>query len=403
MTPETDLQALERFVVENDDLFALEEQIGRFNIFDALRVARVEIRHSNYLAWLLTPGESHAQGDLFLKSLLMDVLRKARHQGIAPPLSAVELDGADLKGVDVRREWRNIDLLITCDEPRFVVAFENKVDSGEHSNQLQRYEDTVTEFFPKVKRQFVFLTPEGQEASDSDWVNYSYADLHRAFSRTRKANAGAIGGDVAVFLDHYLSLIGNRFMENEEIDKLCRQIYFNHRRALDLIWERVGTPASGLVGSIEQWIQDRPAEWTHITTKQREVEFIPTCWNNMLPKVGRRKTFAADQWITVRLTAYDTHLRLFVIVCPTTDIGVRKQVIDRLIKDKSEFGFSTRSRPVSDDWTRIISEDICTLNDEEPDVDAVMPEIEKRMSTFLKLAHKVPAAISALNLKSAKG
>src|SRR5262245_45610416 len=77
---ETDLQALERFVVENDDLLALEEQVGRFNIFDALGVARVEIRHSNYLRWLLTPSESHGQGDLFLKSLLMDVLRKARQQ-----------------------------------------------------------------------------------------------------------------------------------------------------------------------------------------------------------------------------------------------------------------------------------------------------------------------------------
>src|ERR1043165_135996 len=98
---ENELQALERFVAENDDLFALEEQIGRFNIFDALRIARVEIRHSNYLAWLLTPGESHGQGDLFLKSLLMDILRKARQRGIDPPVSPVELDGADLQGVEI--------------------------------------------------------------------------------------------------------------------------------------------------------------------------------------------------------------------------------------------------------------------------------------------------------------
>ena len=64
MEGETDLQALERFVAENDDLLALEEQIGRFNIFDALGIARVEIRHSNYLAWLLTPGESHGEMDV---------------------------------------------------------------------------------------------------------------------------------------------------------------------------------------------------------------------------------------------------------------------------------------------------------------------------------------------------
>ena len=33
------LEALERFVVENDDLLALESLIGRFNIFDALGIA----------------------------------------------------------------------------------------------------------------------------------------------------------------------------------------------------------------------------------------------------------------------------------------------------------------------------------------------------------------------------
>ena len=211
---ETTLQALERFVAENDDLFRLEEQIGRFNIFDALGIARVEIRHSNYLSWLLTPGESHGQGDLFLKPLLMDVLRKARQQGATPPISPVELDGADLQGVDVRREWRKIDLLIACEEPKFVIAIENKVDSGEHSNQLQRYEGIVSDAFPDARHLFLYLTPEGDDASDEDWVSYSYADLHQTLSRTRKANAGAIGGDVAVFLDHYLSLIGNRFMES---------------------------------------------------------------------------------------------------------------------------------------------------------------------------------------------
>ena len=385
--------------MENDDLLALEEQIGRFNIFDALSIARVEIRHSNYLAWILTPGESHGQGDLFLKSLLMDILRRARQAGVTPPVSPVELDGADLKGVEIRREWRNIDMLITCDEPRFVIAIENKVDSGEHSNQLQRYEDTVAAEFPDAKRLFVFLTPEGDEASDPDWVTYSYADLHHVFVRTRKANAGAIGGDVAVFLDHYLSLIGNRFMENADIDRLCRQIYSNHRRALDLIWERVGTPTSGLVGRIEKWIGERPNQWIHITTKQKEVEFIPAEWAKMLPPVGKRKTFEPEHWITVRLRAGSTRLRLFVIVCPTTDVAIRKKALDRLLKDKSEFGFSTffKKKELTEDWTRVMSEEICALpEDEEPDVDAVMDKVERRLTEFAKQAVKVPSAMNAL-------
>src|SRR5438093_9756984 len=118
------LEALERFVVENDDLLQLESHIGRFNIFDALGITRVEIRHSNFLAFILDPAESHGQGQLFLKAVLMDLLKNAPAE--LRPLSPIDLDGTDLRGVEVKREWKNIDLLITSKEPRFAVVVEHK-------------------------------------------------------------------------------------------------------------------------------------------------------------------------------------------------------------------------------------------------------------------------------------
>src|SRR5438445_612442 len=125
-----DLNALEAFVVDNDDLLALESIIGRFNIFDALSIARAEIRHSNFLAFILDPAESHGQGQMFLKAVLMDLLRAA--PAALRPFSPIDLDGVDLKGVNVRREWGHIDLLITCEEPPFAIVIENKVGSHEH-------------------------------------------------------------------------------------------------------------------------------------------------------------------------------------------------------------------------------------------------------------------------------
>src|SRR6185312_1981262 len=113
---------LEQFVVENDDLLALESAIGRFNIFDALGIARAEIRHSNFLAFILDPAESHGQSQLFLRALLMDLLKAA--PPALRPLSPIEIDGVDLRGVEVRREWHNIDLLIVSRQPAFVVVVE---------------------------------------------------------------------------------------------------------------------------------------------------------------------------------------------------------------------------------------------------------------------------------------
>jgi hypothetical protein len=129
--------ALEHFIVDNDDLLNLESRIGKFNIFDALSITHIEIRHSNFLAFILDPAESHGQGQLFLKALLMDLLKHAPAE--LRPLSPIDLDGIDLRGVEIRREWKNIDVIIVCKEPRFAVVVENKVNSREHSEQLIRY------------------------------------------------------------------------------------------------------------------------------------------------------------------------------------------------------------------------------------------------------------------------
>ena len=40
------------------------------NIFHILKISTREIRHSNFLSWLLDPSETHKMGDIFLKRFL---------------------------------------------------------------------------------------------------------------------------------------------------------------------------------------------------------------------------------------------------------------------------------------------------------------------------------------------
>lgn len=401
MEPElSDLQCLEHFVSDNDDLFALEEQIGRFNAFDALNIARVEIRHSNFLSWLLTPTESHGQGDIFLKALLMGVLKNARRQGIQPPFTAIELDGTELVGVEVRREHHRIDLLIRCEQPRFLVAIENKIDAGEHSDQLQRYEQIVREKYPDYPPLFVFLTPEGEEASDEDWVTFSYAELHSIWMRVRRMNAGAIGGDVAVFLEHYLNLIGNRLMDNPDIDKLCRQIYTTHRRAIDLIIERVGSPSSSVIQTIESWMREQP-DWVHITSKKSEIEFLPRSWDKLLPPVGQRKTFKPEHWMTLRLLVHNDQLILRVVVCPAKVPEIRKSLLE-VLKSRPELGFRAihKRSVLTDTWTRVLSETVCRLSEEEEEEPtSLIPVVQTRLAEFIKQTAPLADALRVLTTK----
>lgn len=388
------LTALERFVVENDDLLALEEAIGRFNIFDALRIDRVEIRHSNFFAWLLDPAESHGQGDLFLNAILMDLLKQAPSQ--KRPLSPVDLDGIEISGVEIRREWHNVDLLIVAKQPHFVIAVENKIDAGEHSNQLQRYEGLVRAEFPGVPMMFVFLTPDGDEATDADWVPYSYGDIHRVLSRIKRTASGSLGTDVGIFLDHYLNLIGSRLMDDPKIDELCKRIYTNHRRALDLIYERVESPASGLVGSAARWLAESGG-WVVRDTRSRIVHFVPKSWVGSLVQGDGSQSpkCPVEFFMEVHVLGASAHVRCVVGRC--TDLEQRRRVLAQITRKDNEFGFSTQRKELTDRWTRVYSNRIMKWEeDEAPDEQLVIQKLSACVNKIAPELSLLPAVVQSL-------
>lgn len=55
-------ESLEAFVTDNPDLEHLEALLAQFNIFEAIGTVRHEVRHSDFLAYLLNPQENHGLG-----------------------------------------------------------------------------------------------------------------------------------------------------------------------------------------------------------------------------------------------------------------------------------------------------------------------------------------------------
>ena len=69
-------EALASFLQDISCLDPLKKYTEKVNLFDVLRVSRTEIRHSNFLAWLLDPNANHFLGDKFLRLFLTEVLKK---------------------------------------------------------------------------------------------------------------------------------------------------------------------------------------------------------------------------------------------------------------------------------------------------------------------------------------
>ena len=197
---EAQLEVLDQFVLDNADLMRLEERTSQFNIFEALGIVRQEIRHSNFLAWLMNPAQTHGLGDSFLKGFLFKTSVEARMLGIET-ISPVDADVWDLTETEIRREWRNIDITLLDQSLKFVCVIENKVFSGEHSDQLRRYREVLEAEFPDYTRHYVLLNVSGEEPSDSDfYVGVTYDEVCDVIERLLKMKASTIGDDVATVL-----------------------------------------------------------------------------------------------------------------------------------------------------------------------------------------------------------
>lgn len=393
---------LERFVVDNDDLLALESRIGKFNIFDALGITHVEIRHSNFLAFILDPAETHGQGQLFLKALLMDILKHAPAE--LRPLSPIDLDGIDLRGIEVKREWKNIDLLIICKEPRFAVVIENKVGSREHSDQLARYQRIIAEHYSDLPALYVYLSPNGTEPSEDSWVPYTYADIHRVFARIRQTYQNAIGDEVRTFLDHYLNLLGTRFMNDEELDKLCRQIYKNHRQALELIWERVGPPESGVIAEVAATLEadDR---WNLLWQSRNQMNFMPKAWLDWSLPIG---TEYDDKrvWLILKAGVEEGELNTWLELQGIEDVPRRTHIVEMLLSEVNNYGFKPRMarRKIGTRFTRIsANESILKWDqDEEPDAEAVRVAMRQKLDDLYPRLEKLGSALKPFCERLAK-
>jgi hypothetical protein len=382
-------EALERFIVDNDDLLSLESRIGKFNIFDALSITDIEIRHSNFLAFILDPAESHGQGQVFLKAILMDLLKHASPE--LRPLSPIDLDGIDLRGIEVKREWKNIDLLIVCKDPHFAVVIENKIGSREHSNQLARYKNTVTDHYGSLPTLYVYLTRDGDEPSEDCWVPYTYAEIHHVLSRVRQTYQNAIGDEIRVFLDHYLNLIGTRFMNDEELDKLCRQIHKNHRRALELVWDRVGTPEAGMIREVANALEAKGG-WRIARQTSSMLKFMPQAWLNWSPPIGIE--FEDKRvWLVLMFRPKPGKLIVLLELQGMEDNATRTKIVDLLLKESQKAGFKAHSarRTLGARYTRVSGRESVLEWDEgeEPNVEDIRSKVEEKLDELNQRMEKL--------------
>ncbi len=231
----TSKDEIEQFIVNNEDLNEIESHLNRFNPIRVMKMERMEIRHSSILAWLLNPRENHGLNDLFLRRFLAEALKGSGHE-----LSALEVANANLSDANVYVEWHHIDIFIECPEKGWAFVIENKVDSFQHSNQLEKYRNLVKKRFEKYKIVCLFLTLSGEEPDDNEYLPVNYRDVLPLLSLVLKSHQDTLSDSVYSFIEYYTEILGELCGMNDDDKKmqaLARKVYQKNKKVIDFIME----------------------------------------------------------------------------------------------------------------------------------------------------------------------
>lgn len=242
MTSKTDhdaVTALNTFTaIENVDLKRLNELAASFNIFSAINAIKKETIHSDFLAWLLNPGENHGLGNLFLQAFMDTIAVRAAGRG---DRLQEEPSGWCWEDWEVLREDINVDILLRSESNHYLCAIENKIYSGEHDQQLERYAEGIKKCHPQKKRphwkcRFVYLTIWGQAPSYSEYMSLTYYEVMVLTDSLLSEVGAGLDPDVRTLITHYTEAVRRYLVQDSEVQRLCRAIYKEHKTALDLIF-----------------------------------------------------------------------------------------------------------------------------------------------------------------------
>ena len=239
---------------------------------------RGELRHSNFLAYLLSPSRPHGLGArpplAILRSILKGMPEKER------PISALELLTKDMDDAIVYRERHNVDILIELPSMKFIVAIENKVGSKVGEGQLKGYDEFLIEIYPKHRRLMVFLTPDATEPDHPGYVAYDYGRVASTLEMLIAEPFEVIPNQTLLIIQHYIAMVRRHIVQDEKLRGLALALYERHKEAFDFIFD-CRPEAASLLNVARQCVE--AVDGLAVDSNgANSVRFFPSIWDKQL-------------------------------------------------------------------------------------------------------------------------
>ncbi|WP_394234191.1 PD-(D/E)XK nuclease family protein [Niallia oryzisoli] len=227
------------FDLENDTIFQqLNQQVNSFNTLKILKLENHEIRHSNVLAWLLSPKENHGLRDYFLRKMVEHLILieentpNSKYEVVGEILNHSLMDSHVYREVKTNNN-RYIDLLILNQPLKTVFLIENKFYTTESTNQLDDYLDFIKQNFKDFMVIPIYLTLNGEKPSNHQYFILTYERIESILNTVLMLYKDQLSDDVYKFIEHYDRLLEERFYPNQEQILQAIDIYRNHKQTIE--------------------------------------------------------------------------------------------------------------------------------------------------------------------------
>ncbi len=214
------------------------------NMMSILRIAHKELQHSNLLAWLFSPNETHKLKDFFIKEFIKLYFKENEYRDLGntdSKLSVFDFVNLDFSDLSIRREQKHIDILILSESNSFCIMIENKIYANEGKGQLTRYREYIEDEYKDYKHKiYIYLSLFEQEISESEsnyYVKLTYQHIKKLIIQILDNESIAVTNNTRFVLTQYIQTLKTLMNENEEIEKIAQDLYKKYKPSFDLVFK----------------------------------------------------------------------------------------------------------------------------------------------------------------------
>lgn len=247
-------------LAEAPALRALESHVPPLSLARAFGIAHDEVKHSRLLGHLFDSSKNE-QAMRIVRELLGALLEDVRAAKSELALRVEQVLAEPWARVATRLELFRVDVVIDIASPSggLVVGIENKINAGEQTDQLARYQASLATGFAGRPVLLVFLTPTGRRPqtvnidANVPTVDLGYARLNAVLEASLKEvpSGSRVQRVLSEIIDHVREDILGQ--DDQSVQAKVRELWREHPKALSLA-TRNRPRLAGIEGAFRQHI-----------------------------------------------------------------------------------------------------------------------------------------------------